>query len=433
MVESTGVEIPVMNGVASPSDSSVNLLPSKGNSLDRYGPTIVRITSVALGVAGICVFCRSIRMNSAKFTQFKTATDIPEQFYQRHVRLHGIVNSVNGDGQLLVSHSPILRLPWQSKASSNEPQPSRINVRLAGIELVSGGADWLRHNLSSKTIKFELLTRREQNILADVFAKRTRWSPLFYNVNRELVRRGLSRVVSVDDEEHLRDMQSIPRYGRLIQRLLISEHYADKRGIGYWKRPNAIEAMASYPKQTVEIIKHSNVASLFNLFYRQTKALSVILLTTSRRMLPFFFHGLRLIFDSAKRTVTLLWRIASKLTYSAVIVEQLAISLFASMYHIQPFGHCLYRGIAKAHPRFLNRTVLVKNNDVETAMKLLNRNMAAEGLLDIYRRTRYYEKPYKQRNRLSYEICKAIYNEDMRRKIALVTRKNRPDRWPGQY
>uniref|UniRef100_A0A5S6Q701 Ribosomal protein S21 n=1 Tax=Trichuris muris TaxID=70415 RepID=A0A5S6Q701_TRIMR len=103
------------------------------------------------------------------------------------------------------------------------------------------------------------------------------------------------------------------------------------------------------------------------------------------------------------------------------------------MYHRQPFGHHLYRGIAKAHPRFLNRTVLVKNNDVDTAMKLLNRNMAAEGLFDIYRRTRYYEKPYQQRNRLSYEICKAIYNEDMRRKIELVTRKNRADRWPGQH
>ncbi|KHJ45633.1 hypothetical protein D918_04370 [Trichuris suis] len=412
MVESTGVEIPVMNGVASPSDSSVNLLPSKGNSLDRYGPTIVRITSVALGVAGICVFCRSIRM----FTQFKTATDIPEQFYQRHVRLHGIVNSVNGDGQLLVSHSPILRLPWQ------KPQPSRINVRLAGIELVSGGADWLRHNLSSKTIKFELLTRREQNILADVFAKRTRWSPLFYNVNRELVRRGLSRVVSVDDEEHLRDMQSIPRYGRLIQRLLISEHYADKRGIGYWKRPNAIEAMASYPKQTVEIIKHSNVASLFNLFYRQTKALSYSLSEEVELFQSSF--TLFLIRFFSRKEINLF-----HLCPTFFVVG----SLFASMYHIQPFGHCLYRGIAKAHPRFLNRTVLVKNNDVETAMKLLNRNMAAEGLLDIYRRTRYYEKPYKQRNRLSYEICKAIYNEDMRRKIALVTRKNRPDRWPGQY
>ncbi|CDW55496.1 28S ribosomal protein S21 [Trichuris trichiura] len=408
MVESTETEIPATNGTANRAGSSASPLPNNGNSLDRYGPTIVR------------------------FTQFKTATDIPEQFYQRHVRLRGIVNSVNGDGQLLIAHSPILRLPWQ------KPQPSRLNVRLAGIDLVNGGADWLRHNLSSKAVKFELLKRHEQNILADVFAKRTRWSPLFYNVNQELVRRGLSRIVSFDNEEHLRDVQLIPRYGRLIQRLLISEHYADKRGIGYWKRPNAIEAMASYSVQTTEMIKHSNVATLFNLLYRQTKALSLVLLTTCRRMLPFVFRGLRVAFDSAKRTVTLLWRLVQSKRADLYYMPSLMSNVqhrrhFASMYHAQPFGHRLFRGIVKAHPRVLNRTVLVKNNDVETAMKLLNRNMAAEGLLDIYRRTRYYEKPYQQRNRLSYEICKAIYNEDMRRKIALVTRKNRADRWPGQY
>ncbi|VDO78616.1 unnamed protein product [Soboliphyme baturini] len=58
--------------------------------------------------------------------------------------------------------------------------------------------------------------------------------------------------------------------------------------------------------------------------------------------------------------------------------------------------------------------------------------MSREGLLDIYRRTRYFEKPYKQRRRIAYETCKAIYDEDMRRKIDFIARKNRVDPWPGQ-
>lgn len=58
--------------------------------------------------------------------------------------------------------------------------------------------------------------------------------------------------------------------------------------------------------------------------------------------------------------------------------------------------------------------------------------MNNEGLLDILRKTRYYRKPYMQRNELSREISKAIINEDMRRKIQFLMRKNRPDPHPGQ-
>lgn len=60
------------------------------------------------------------------------------------------------------------------------------------------------------------------------------------------------------------------------------------------------------------------------------------------------------------------------------------------------------------------------------------RLMNNEGLLDILRKTRYYRKPYMQRNELSREISKAIINEDMRRKIQFLMRKNRPDPYPGQ-
>lgn len=83
------------------------------------------------------------------------------------------------------------------------------------------------------------------------------------------------------------------------------------------------------------------------------------------------------------------------------------------------------------HAKFICRTVLVRDNNVDEAMRLLNRLLGREGFLDQYRRTRYYEKPYLVRRRHNYEKCLAIYNEDMQRKIKFVMRKNRSDPFPG--
>jgi len=85
------------------------------------------------------------------------------------------------------------------------------------------------------------------------------------------------------------------------------------------------------------------------------------------------------------------------------------------------------------HTLFVARTVLVRQNDVEEGMRLLNRIMGREGMIDQYRRTRYYEKPFQTRRRVNYEKCKAIYNEDMTRKIQLVMRKNRVEPYPGCF
>uniref|UniRef100_A0A1I7XU94 28S ribosomal protein S21, mitochondrial n=1 Tax=Heterorhabditis bacteriophora TaxID=37862 RepID=A0A1I7XU94_HETBA len=75
---------------------------------------------------------------------------------------------------------------------------------------------------------------------------------------------------------------------------------------------------------------------------------------------------------------------------------------------------------------------MVKNNDVDSALLLLNRLLDSEGLLKIIRRTQFYQKPYMQRKQLSIEASTAIFNEDMNRKMHFLLRKNRPDRHPGQ-
>lgn len=80
--------------------------------------------------------------------------------------------------------------------------------------------------------------------------------------------------------------------------------------------------------------------------------------------------------------------------------------------------------------KFIGRTVIVSNGDVDGAMRVLNRIMGSEGLFDSFRRTRTYEKPWQTRRRVNWQLCKAIYDEDMDRKIKFVMRTNRVERRP---
>ncbi len=89
--------------------------------------------------------------------------------------------------------------------------------------------------------------------------------------------------------------------------------------------------------------------------------------------------------------------------------------------------------VCNNHLKFIVRTVLVRNDNVDEAMRLLNRMMGREGHFDQWRRTRYHEKATQVRRRINYEKCVGIYNEDMNRKIQMVMRKNRVDPFPGCF
>ena len=47
----------------------------------------------------------------------------------------------------------------------------------------------------------------------------------------------------------------------------------------------------------------------------------------------------------------------------------------------------------KKQVQWISRTVMVKNNDIDEAMQVLNGMMTREGMLKRWRGTRYYEKP----------------------------------------
>ncbi|XP_028820180.1 small ribosomal subunit protein bS21m [Denticeps clupeoides] len=83
------------------------------------------------------------------------------------------------------------------------------------------------------------------------------------------------------------------------------------------------------------------------------------------------------------------------------------------------------------HLRFLARTVMVQEGNIDTAYKALNRVLSVDGIIETVKRRRYYEKPCRRRQRENYENCKRIYHTEMARKIAFISKSNRQDPWLG--
>lgn len=92
------------------------------------------------------------------------------------------------------------------------------------------------------------------------------------------------------------------------------------------------------------------------------------------------------------------------------------------LYSIMTFG---------LHNVWFTRTILVKDGNLKEAFRLFNRMLANDEIFAKHRRTRYCEKPFNYRRRKSYEICRAIYDEDMARKIKFTLRQDREDPWVG--
>ncbi|XP_025085009.1 28S ribosomal protein S21, mitochondrial-like [Pomacea canaliculata] len=86
--------------------------------------------------------------------------------------------------------------------------------------------------------------------------------------------------------------------------------------------------------------------------------------------------------------------------------------------------------MSRNHLRFLAKTVLVRNNDIEPAYRVLDRILRSENFFTDVKRKERYEKPCQQRRRVSYERCRRIYNSEMQRKIEFVMRKNRTNPFP---
>jgi ribosomal protein S21 len=82
------------------------------------------------------------------------------------------------------------------------------------------------------------------------------------------------------------------------------------------------------------------------------------------------------------------------------------------------------------HLKFVARTILVQNADVDAATKALQRVLSSEKIIENARRWQYYEKPYQRRNRLSFEKCIQTYNSEMEKKIRFLMHKSRQNPYP---
>ncbi len=111
----------------------------------------------------------------------------------------------------------------------------------------------------------------------------------------------------------------------------------------------------------------------------------------------------------------------------------------SSIMQVLMFSHVMYfcqalllwGSRSKQIPNFVTRTVMVRDNDVESALKQLNGILAVEDVTKRWFLTRRYEKPTTARGRINYERSKAVYNEDQARRMQFILRKNRRNPYPG--
>ncbi|NXS27743.1 RT21 protein, partial [Pomatostomus ruficeps] len=84
-----------------------------------------------------------------------------------------------------------------------------------------------------------------------------------------------------------------------------------------------------------------------------------------------------------------------------------------------------------SHLRFVGRTVMVQNGNVDAAFGALNRILAQDGVTEAVRRSRYFEKPSRARRRRAFEACRRVYCAEMGRRVAFLARSSRQDPWLG--
>ncbi|KAG7225495.1 hypothetical protein INR49_027490 [Caranx melampygus] len=87
--------------------------------------------------------------------------------------------------------------------------------------------------------------------------------------------------------------------------------------------------------------------------------------------------------------------------------------------------------IMSRHLRFVARTVMVQNGNLDAAYTTLNRVLTQEGIVETVKRKRYFEKPCRERQRKNFENCRRIYHMEMARKISFISKTSREDPWLG--
>ncbi|KAL6735903.1 hypothetical protein Aduo_006302 [Ancylostoma duodenale] len=208
--------------------------------VDRFAALIVRGTIVGVGLVGVGLFLR----NSRLFARFEHVAQIPKEFVRKELELKGTVRE------------------------------GLLNIRLAGVDLSTAGQQFISKDLrlTNKPITFTVIKNSDGSsnaVDADVTVKKNTFSRT--NLNIEVVRRGYARVPPPESPRHLKALQTIPAYSRLVSRLLMSEKVADRRGVGLWERDSWVESVQSYPSQVGQIVRGAPITKFIVLVFNVTR------------------------------------------------------------------------------------------------------------------------------------------------------------------
>ncbi|CAL2033139.1 unnamed protein product [Caenorhabditis brenneri] len=277
------------HGQANPTASSI---PEGGkfvDPIDRYTALAVRGAIVGVGLAGVIIYLR----NSRLFHRFQHVNQIPKDFIRKELELKGRVREVLPSGELRVEHEPVMKIPFLPKRKN--VNPGLLNLRLAGVELTQSGQQFLAKDLrlTNKPVTFTVIKEVEgapDVVDADVTVKRTAFGRT--NLNVEVVRRGYARVPGPEQVKHLKSLQTVPAYSRLISRLLMSEKVADRRGVGVWERDTWVESVQSYPSQVSGIIRSAAITKAVSA-YVAFVANSKVVTNETWPLLQFIGHSLK--------------------------------------------------------------------------------------------------------------------------------------------
>ncbi|KHJ80031.1 hypothetical protein OESDEN_20304 [Oesophagostomum dentatum] len=158
------------------------------------------------------------------FARFEHVAQIPKEFIRKELQLKGTVREVLPSGELRVEHIPVVKLP--SFLGRRRPPKGLLNIRLAGVDLSTAGQQFISKDLriTNKPITFTVIKSSDDSnnaVDADVTLKKSTFTRT--NLNIEVVRRGYARVPPPESPRHLKALQTIPAYSRLVSRLLMSE------------------------------------------------------------------------------------------------------------------------------------------------------------------------------------------------------------------
>ncbi|TKR93043.1 hypothetical protein L596_007575 [Steinernema carpocapsae] len=254
--------------------------------VDQYTALAIRGAVVGAGLIGFGIFLR----NSRLFAKFQNVHQIPKEFVRKELELKGYIREVLPNGELKVEHKPIVRLPRLLPFRS-ERETGLLHLRLAGLDVSKSGQEYLAKDLrlKDKPVVFAVIKPTDGNIDSvdcDVTVRKNLLSNV--NLNVELVRKGYARVPGPDQGDHLKALQSVAPYSRLVSRLLMSEKVAERRGVGVWERDTWVESVASYPAQVPQIVKNSPVVKLLVLGFQVGRDTVLTLIT----VLQYTFHVL---------------------------------------------------------------------------------------------------------------------------------------------